>query len=461
MDIRRPVDLAAERAERAWMDALDQAPHRDVLLEDLGAKFHHPAAMYRERPFCRVFRPRFIGAARAHALADTSALVLSAINRVERAILADLDRLLPRLGQFSDTERRLLDAPVRPLRTDIQVRLDAAATPVGWGFYELNGAIPGGLEVVADLTDSFRESALFEMVSKQVRLRGYDLKRAVCDSLLSAWRNWAGAAGANRSPTVALVDLLEGAPLFGEFQAFQRWMGEIGLECLLVDPSELAISGDRLTAQGRAIDVVYRRLTVVEMLEHPDETAALVAAAERDLALIIDPFAASVLDRKALFALLTDPSLTFGLTRAERQATSRSLPWTRLLRDEATWLPDGEHGALLDWVRRERERLILKPNHDFGGHGVHLGWQLDSSGWDDAIQSALTEEYVVQIGIHPGLESFPLLEDPLNPRPFEISTDPYMFEGALGGVLCRLSTPSGLANVTAGGGSVPVFVVDE
>jgi uncharacterized circularly permuted ATP-grasp superfamily protein len=149
------------------------------------------------------------------------------------------------------------------------------------------------------------------------------------------------------------------------------------------------------------------------------------------------------------------------LTRTERETASRTLPWTRLLRDESTLLPDGERAGLLEWVLRERERLILKPNHDFGGHGIHLGWRLDSSGWDAAIESALAEEYVVQVGIHAGLESFPLLDDPLNPQPFEISTDPYMFDGVLGGVLCRLSTPSGLANITAGGGSVPVFVVDD
>jgi hypothetical protein len=443
------------------MDALEHAPHREALVEALDARFHHPAAMYRDRPMCRALRPRFIGAARAHALAEASALVLSAINKVERAIVADRDRLLPRLGHFGDTERRLLAAPVRLLRSDIQVRLDATATSCGWGFYELNGAIPGGLEMIADLADSFRESALFATVAERVPLRSYDLKRAVTGSLLRAWRAWAGSARADHPPTVALVDLLEGAPLFGEFQAFQHWMAELGLDCLLIDPSELSISGDRLTARGRAIDLVYRRLTLVEMLERPDETAALVAAAERDLALIIDPFIASVLDRKALFALLTDPSLEFGLTRTEREAASRTLPWTRLLRDEATLLPDGERAGLLEWVRRERERLILKPNHDFGGHGIHLGWRLDSSGWDAAIESALAEEYVVQVGIHAGLESFPLLDDPLNPQPFEISTDPYMFDGALGGVLCRLSTPSGLANITAGGGSVPVFVVDD
>lgn len=460
-DRRRPVDLAAERAEHAWMAALGNAPHRDALIEELDTKFHHPASMYMGRPMCRALRPRFVGAARAHALADASALVLSAINKVERAVVADRARLLPRLGHFGDTERRLLDAPVRLLRTDIQVRLDATATPGGWGFYELNGAIPGGLEMVADLTDSFRESALFATVSERVPLRGYDLKSAVRGSLLSAWRTWAGSARADHAPTVALVDLLDGAPLFGEFCAFQRWMAEIGLDCLLVDPSELSISGDRLTARGRVVDIVYRRLTLVEMLGLPDETAALVAAAERDLALIIDPFVASVLDRKALFALLTDPSLEFGLTRAEHQTASRTLPWTRLLRDEATVLPNGERGGLLEWVRRERQRLILKPNHDFGGHGIHLGWNLDTSGWDEAIESALAEEYVVQIGIHAEQESFPLLDDPLNPQPFEISTDPYMFDGALGGVLCRLSTPSGLANVTAGGGSVPVFVVED
>jgi hypothetical protein len=442
------------------MGALEHAPHREALADDFRAKFHNPDLLYRDRAVCNVLRPRFIGADRAQALTRASELVLAAINKVERAVVADRDRLLPLMGEFGDTERRLLAAPVRLLRSDIQVRLDATATHAGWGFFELNGAIPGGLEIMAELTDIFHGSALYAVASAEVPMRGYDLKTAVTRSLMGAWKTWAGPARSRSAPTVALVDFIDGAPLLGEFFVFQRWMQELGCDCLLVEPHELSISGGRLTAQGRAIDVVYRRLTLVEMLQHPDETGALVAAAEQDLALIIDPFVASALDRKALFALLTDPALDFGFSAAERAAVDASVPWTRLLRDVATTLPDGTHGDLLAWVRRERERLILKPNHEFGGHGVFLGRREDAAGWDAAIETALGQEFVVQVGIRASAEPFPVLDDPLNPVPFEVSTDPYLFDGALGGVLCRLSAPSGVANVTSGGGIVPVFVVD-
>jgi hypothetical protein len=105
----------------------------------------------------------------------------------------------------------------------------------------------------------------------------------------------------------------------------------------------------------------------------------------------------------------------------------------------------------------------MKPNDDFGGHGVVLGWEADEAAWDATIARALadTEDaWVVQEKIRVRREPFPrfapgggaVIQDML------VDCAPYLFRGKLAGFLTRLSA-GGLANVTSGGGQVPSFIV--
>jgi uncharacterized circularly permuted ATP-grasp superfamily protein len=55
-------------------------------------------------------------------------------------------------------------------------------------------------------------------------------------------------------------------------------------------------------------------------------------------------------------------------------------------------------GSLLDFVRKERERLVLKPNRSYGGQGVAIGPSLSQADWEAALERALadSERWVVQ-----------------------------------------------------------------
>ncbi len=63
---------------------------------------------------------------------------------------------------------------------------------------------------------------------------------------------------------------------------------------------------------------------------------------------------------------------------------------------------------LVDFVRENRARLVLKPNDDYSGHGVFFGPQLDERAWDAAIATALSADYVVQEAIDLFPEEFPV-----------------------------------------------------
>jgi hypothetical protein len=67
---------------------------------------------------------------------------------------------------------------------------------------------------------------------------------------------------------------------------------------------------------------------------------------------------------------------------------------------------------LLDYVRRNSGTLVLKPNDDYGGHGIYIGWNNDAAAWEAALQAALADgDYLVQERVSTARETFPALAE--------------------------------------------------
>jgi len=164
--------------------------------------------------------------------------------------------------------------------------------------------------------------------------------------------------------------------------------------------------------------------------------------------------------KKASFELLTDETYQSWFSFKERAAIARSIPWTRRMADRRTTY-NGHSVELLDFVRENRTRLVLKPNDDYGGHGVYIGPRLDEPAWDEAIATALSSDYVVQQAVDLSPEEFPIFtETDWNLQPMFVDTNPFVFSGKVCGAMVRLSD-SPVVNVSSGGGETGFFVIEE
>ena len=115
---------------------------------------------------------------------------------------------------------------------------------------------------------------------------------------------------------------------------------------------------------------------------------------------------------------------------------------------------------LVPHVRAGRASLVLKPNDDYGGHGLVIGPRATESEWDDAIETALGGDYVVQEVIELHTEEFPVFDDERWAiQPMYVDINPFLFRGEMDGALVRLST-SPVVNVTSGGGETGFFVLE-
>ena len=60
-----------------------------------------------------------------------------------------------------------------------------------------------------------------------------------------------------------------------------------------------------------------------------------------------------------------------------------SAAWTRVMAERKTQCR-GELVDLVPYVLARRERLVLKPNDEYGGKGIVLGWTEDGPAWEAA-----------------------------------------------------------------------------
>ena len=123
---------------------------------------------------------------------------------------------------------------------------------------------------------------------------------------------------------------------------------------------------------------------------------------------------------------------------------------------------DGQIIDLVPFLSANRERFVLKPNDDYGGHGIVLGWTVDQGRWEQAVQTALAQPYVAQERVVLPREPFPsLIDGKLDFTERLYDTAPFVRDGDfMDGCLTRIATDP-LLNVTAGGGStVPTFLVE-
>jgi hypothetical protein len=177
---------------------------------------------------------------------------------------------------------------------------------------------------------------------------------------------------------------------------------------------------------------------------------------------MVNPFACKLLYKKASLAVLSDERNEKMFSAREAAAIGEHIPWTRVV-EERTTTYRGLPVDLIPFIQKYREQFVLKPNDDYGGRGIVLGWQTNAGGWEQALQVALETPHVVQERVRIPNEPYPSLVDGrLQIYNRMLDTAPFVFYGEYtDGCLTRLSTDP-LLNVSAGGGStVPTFIVEK
>jgi len=447
---------ALDELRRQWDDdvgadpALDEAGCEGLL----DWQVEH-GACFDGRPLCWVLRPAFVTPDQLVRLEGICRRLTAAIRQVRMKMTAG-DDWLDRLELLPEVRELVAIEPGFD-RLGVTTRLDAFEDGSAFSFVELNAEAPAGIAYHDLLARMFNSIGAMQRLAEHAEVRPLRVVGWLLQALLTTYNEWGRGAG---KPRIAIVDWRT-SPTTPEFHLLAESFRRAGYPTVVADPRDLELRSGRLWAGDFRIDLVYRRVLIVDCAERPDDVAVLVEAVRQRIVCMANPFRAAILHRKRLFASLTDPEAGLELRPEERATIDQCIPWTRLVQDSRTSAPHSAGGQpveLLDYIRNRREDLVLKPDDAYGGHGIFLGWELDERAWHDALESAQKVAYVVQERVPLPMRQFPVLRPAGSSDTFLMDRDPYVFRGRMGGFLTRLAVGP-LANVTRGGGMVPTFVV--
>jgi hypothetical protein len=432
----------------------DEKAHVQQLQADLADRLRAAKLTFGGRLLCPFLRPNFVSPEAYERIREVCRLIFQAVEKVERELGEALwDRV-----DLTPAERELVAVDPGYACSSPTARLDSFLTPSAYQFVELNAESPAGIAYSEMLEEVFLELPVMEKLQQRWTLRRFQARKRLLDTLLACYRE---AGGRQEHPTIAIVDY-EDVPTRTEHHLFREFFADSGHPALVCDPRDLTYEKGALRYEGRTIDIVYKRLLVNELIERAEKLQPLLGAARDRAVTVVNPFRCKPIHKKAIFAVLTDESLQGLFTEAQRAAITAHVPWTRRVR-EGKDTRDGRAVDLPLYIRDNREHLVLKPNDEYGGKGVFIGWESTDTEWERALADALRSSYVVQEKVLLQRHSFPELVPDAAEVSFKdvvVDLNPFLFQGEVEGFLTRLSSSS-LANVTSGGGQVPAFVVER
>ena len=274
---------------------------------------------------CPFPRPNFVSPAVYEQIRGVCRGIFRAIEKVEARLGEDLwDRV-----DLTPEERELVRIDPGYARSSPTSRLDSFVTTDAYQFVELNAESPAGIAYAEVLVDLFLELPIMKRFQERYRLRRFRARERAAGDARRLLPRGGGQGGEADHRHRGLRGRARPAPSTTSSASSSRRSGYPSLVC---DPRHLTYEGGRLRHDGRAIDIVYKRLLVNEFLERIDELQPLLQAARDRAVTMVNPFRCKPIHKKAIFAVLTDDELQPLFTAEERAAIAAHVPWTRRVR---------------------------------------------------------------------------------------------------------------------------------
>ncbi|MCC6317943.1 MAG: hypothetical protein IT361_09655 [Gemmatimonadaceae bacterium] len=436
----------------------------DVLTPDVAAETHahlesqlaQRGLVFGGRALCTVLRPRLTTPAEVAMLQRRIRPLLRAFGKAyDRAVRDSAFR-----AQFGllDWEESLLASPLRYRHVSPTSRLDFFYVPHSGalGLTEYNGETPAGPGYNDALSESFLDTRAMREFSRHHEVFALPARHGVIGAILDAWREFSRSS---RAPRIGILDWND-VPTRTEFELFRQQFAQLNIDAIIDDPRQCEYRGGKLYSGGKPIDVIYKRVLISELIETCGVEHDVVRAVRDGAVCMVNGFHSKILHKKASLAVLSDEANADTFDTDDLTAIHDCIPWTRVVAERSTSYR-GRPVDLIPFMHEAKDRLVLKPNDEYGGKGIVLGWTVDSAAWDAAVKVALAAPHIVQEKVEIPKESYPSWADgTVVFADRMIDTAPFVTNGDyMEGILTRLSTAA-LLNVTAGGGStVPTFVV--
>ncbi len=407
------------------------------------------------RPVCPVLRPNFITKRQYSNLVKAAESLFCAIHRVEKLALGT-PQLLTRM-QLLPAEKMLAGVDPGYRSLSVTSLLDTNLHNGSLRFVDYNAETPIGVSFGEALDSLFYDAPPVKEFRKKHPLAKLGGTRYLLGALLKVYTEF----GRSDQPNIAIVEFRQPFQTSesDEYLVLADYFRNAGYHTEIVSPDQLEYRNGVLRKGDFKIDLVYRRMKVHEFLVRFDLSHPLMRAYRDHAVCMVNSFRSELGQKKAMFDLLTDETITAGFPAAERKAIREFIPWTRVVAATHTVYQD-QTVDLPDFILKNRTKLVLRPNDDSTDQHAFRGAETDEAGWEKALKLAMRAPYVVQEETEPTRLPFPVYQyGSVQMRELRVDVHPHSFLGKVQGCssYIRAETPSGFTTIT---GLAPTFILD-
>lgn len=461
---------------------LESEPYRDLkwvknLQDEMEARQFSTGG----RLLCPFLRPNFVTQKQYDNLVKTGEALIAAVDRMLHTALAS-PQLLSRMQLFP-AEKMLAAIDPGYEMTEVSAQLDLQIQNGSLHVLQYNADALSGAAYAEGLSDLFYDCPPVKEFRRRYNLTRIGGKKPFLSALLKAYkmfsRQHAGpvgsgahgtangsalngaasnGAGYTKKPNIAILEF-RSATGRSEYEIFREYFRAEGYQTELIAPDQLEYKNGVLRANGFEIDLIYRRISAQEFLLRFTLSHPLVQAYQEHKVCIVNSFRSELSHKKAMFALLTEESLIAKFPLNERKAIREHVPWTRVVKaGKATY--HEETVDLLEFIKQNREKLVLRPNDEYTDLHSFIGYEHDDGSWARAIREAQRAPYVVQERVKPARTLFPLMTyGHLEFKEMQVDVQPQAFLGKVGGCSSYVSS-DGAGTYSPASGIAPTFIID-
>ena len=423
--------------------------------KELQEKMHAANLKEGGRLICPFLRPHFLSGRQYTSLVKAAESLSSAIDRMKQMVLAS-PALMGRL-QLLPAEKML--AAIDPGYQYLAVTslLDTHLNGGTLQFVSYDADTAPGVAYGGALADLFYECAPVKQFRKQYSLTKLGGAKHLVASLLATFKQFGG----KRKPRIGVMEFRQAFQSAepSDYLILRELFRAQGLEAEIVAPDQLEYKGGVLRQGGFVIDLLLRRVKVHEFLLRFDLSHPLVRAYRDRAVCVVNSFRAELAHKRALFALLTDEALTANFPIAEKKAVQQHIPWTRVVAPGMT-KHEEQLVDLMEFILKNRQNLVLKPNDDSGEEHTVQGWTTDDARWERALKLATRTPHVVQQRVDPVKAVFPLLRyGDLEMRELQVDVHPHTYLGKVQGCSSWISETSA-GSFSSIAGLAPTYILE-
>ncbi|MBI4550032.1 MAG: glutathionylspermidine synthase family protein [Candidatus Omnitrophica bacterium] len=399
------------------------------------------------------FKPHFLTPRQEKLIKSASETLLGIVNKVVDLYFSEPE--LAGLFRIPEDIRKLMSVDHGYSKNVVVARFDAMLEGESLKFFELNTGSPAGMGYADALEEMIFSAEELKPFIEGHHIRKENRSARLLTALLQTYEDFGG----HEKPQIAIVDwrTVKTRP---EFEALKVFFEDKGYATVIADPRDLRYKGGKLYHDDFRIDILYRRVIFEELVEKLDEVEDMIKAYRNRHVCMVNPLRSKLAGSKAVLSLLTNPGYDRFFTAEENRVKANHLPWTRRIEDAERFY-GGKKIYLIDFLKDEKETLVLKPSEGYNGKDVTIGCETREEDWNRAIDRALKGDWVVQEFVPIPVITVPVVVNSrLDFAYKKINFNSFVLGSKYAGSFSRVSDDS-VINVARNGGLMTALTVEE